>query len=111
MGSAASGFWNGVNLEERQRDKRDVKEHDEREAKLQTLVNSGLPPAQVQQGIRDIYGQDAPALQRHVENLFRRVAGKQPQAAQAPKRAADLASLEAQGTTPEQRQENRFKTD
>src|SRR6202044_2468502 len=60
-------------------------------------------PAQVQQGIRDIYGQDAPALQRHVENLFRRVAGKQPQEAQAPKRAADLAQLEAQGTTPEQR--------
>lgn len=107
--SAASGFWNGVNLGEHQHDRRNVKERDEREAKLQTLINSGLPPEKVQQGIRDIYGQDAPALQRHVENLFRRVAGKQPQQAQAPMRAADLAGLEAQGTTPEQRQEDRFK--
>lgn len=88
-----------------------TKERDEREAKLQTLLNSGLPPAQVQQGIRDIYGQDAPALQRHVENLFRRVAGKQPQAAQAPMRAADLAGLEAQGTTPEQRRTQEFKAE
>lgn len=94
--------------EKRQSEKQQL-EHDEREAKLQTLVNSGLPPAQVQQGIRDIYGQDAPALQRHVENLFRRVTGKQPQGAQAPMRAADLASLEAQGTTPEQRQQANFR--
>jgi hypothetical protein len=94
--------------EKRQGEKQQL-EHDEREAKLQTLVNSGLPPAQVQQGIRDIYGQDAPALQRHVENLFRRVTGKQPQGAQAPMRAADLASLEAQGTTPEQRQQANYR--
>lgn len=109
--SAASGFWSGVNLGERQHDRRDVKERDEREAKLQTLVSSGLPPAQVQQGIRDIYGQDATALQRHVENLFRRVAGKQPQQAQAPMRAADLAQLESQGTTPEQRREATFRSE
>jgi hypothetical protein len=105
------GFALGVEQAEGHRREKETEKRDEREAKLQTLVNSGLPPAQVQQGIRDIYGQDAPALQRHVENLFRRVAGKQPQQAQAPMRAADLAGLEAQGTTPEQRQEARFKTD
>jgi hypothetical protein len=107
--SAASGFWNGVNLEEGHRAQREGKERDEREAKLQTLISSGLPPAQVQQGIRDIYGQDAPALQRHVENLFRRVAGKQSQQAQAPMRAADLAGLEAQGKSLPQQQQDAYK--
>src|SRR5574337_2063867 len=73
-----------------------TKERDEREAKLQTLLNSGLPPAQVQHGIRDIYGQDAPALQRHVENLFRRGGGEQQQARPAARRVGDVARLEGQ---------------
>jgi hypothetical protein len=95
--------------EKRQNEKSQEK-HDEREAKLQTLVSSGLPPQQVQQGIRDIYGQDAPALQRHVENLFRRVSGKEPQQAQAPKRAAYLTGLEAQGKSLPQQQADAYKS-
>lgn len=93
--------------EKRQNEKSQEK-HDEREAKLQTLVSSGLPPQQVQQGIRDIYGQDAPALKQHVENLFKRVAGKQPQGP-APSRSQDLQGLLAQGKTQQQQQLGAYK--
>ena len=75
MGAFQLGWQQG----ERHTEENRARQDEQRQAELANITNAGLSPEQQAEAIRTLYAKDPSALKRHVQNLFGRLEGKQPQ--------------------------------
>jgi hypothetical protein len=82
-------------------------EDEQRKATLKTLQEDAETPQDKVAAIQAVYHRDPGVLKQHVENLTRRLTGKQPQPVVNPKdaQASRLAPIVAKGVTPEQQRQ------
>ena len=83
---------------------RQEKTDEQRQAELGNIMQAGLSPDEQAEAIRTLYAKDPSKLKQHVENLFGRLKGQQPQATPdayaAQSATATEAPLQAGGGTP-----------
>jgi hypothetical protein len=77
---------------------------EERKATLKALLEDATTPQDKVASIQAVYHKDPGVLKQHVENLTRRITGKQPQPVVSPDQAeqARIAPIAARGKTPDQ---------
>ena len=94
----------GAQKQAAERDRKNALEDEQRKVTLKTLQEDAETPADKLASIQAVYHQDPGVLKQHVENLTRRITGKQPQPVVSPQDAqqARLAPIAARGKTPDQ---------
>ena len=102
------GFNQGARNAEEQAQQRRELANEKRKTTLKTLLEDAETPQDKVAAIEAVYHQDPSVLKQHVENLTRRLTGKQPQPVVSPAdaQAQRLAPLAAKGTTREKQQIN-----
>jgi hypothetical protein len=102
------GISNGF---ERAQARRQELEDEQRKATLKTLQEDAETPQDKVAAIQAVYHRDPSVLKQHVENLTRRLTGKQAQPVVSPQDAqqARIAPLAARGKTPEQQDTERYQ--
>lgn len=86
------------------RNRRNALQDEQRKVTLKTLLEDADTPQDKVAAIQAVYHQDPGVLRQHVDNLTRRITGKQPQPVVTPEQAQQerIASIAAQGKTPAQ---------
>lgn len=86
------------------RDRKNQLQDEQRKATLKTLLEDAETPQDKVAAIQAVYHEDPGVLKQHVENLTRRMTGKQPQPVVSPQQAQQrrIAPIAARGKTPDQ---------
>lgn len=105
MGTSAIGL--GEQAFERGQQRREQLEDEQRKATLDTLLEDSATPQDKVAAIQAVYHKDPGVLKQHVENLTRRLTGKQPQPVVSPQQAQvnRLAPIAARGVLPAEQQQ------
>lgn len=87
-----------------ERDRKNQLEDEQRKVTLKTLQEDADTPADKVAAIQAVYHRDPGVLRQHVDNLTRRLTGKQTQPVVSPDQAQQgrIAPIAARGKTPEQ---------
>lgn len=108
MGGFELGFARGAQIDEEQR----LLAREQRAAKLAPLLNdASISDADKEAAVKAVYQQDPGLLKQHVENLFRRMGGRQTQPMVQPGAQAQqtLQGIAAKAVPQEQQDINRYK--
>jgi hypothetical protein len=111
MGAFSQGFAQGSGVGEEHRQRQRELEDEQRKTTLKTLQEDAETPQDKVAAIQAVYHKDPGVLKQHVENLTRRITGKQPQPVVTPEQAQQsrIAPLAARGKTPAQQDTEQFQ--
>jgi hypothetical protein len=120
MGAFQQGWASGMGVAERQGDRRAQISDEQRHMQLENALAGATTQQERDAIIHDAYAQDPSKVKQFVENLGRRLAGKQPQQAPSPyvgpqgmpapkTRQQAFTEFAAQGKTPEQQQQEAYQ--
>ena len=107
MGGMSRAFSQGMQQDQQHQQRRQQLEDEKRKGLLKMLTDDAETPADKYAAYQAVYHQDPGVLKQHVENLTRRITGKQAQPVVKPEdaQAARLAPIAARGKTPERQAE------